>query len=350
MSFITTAVTTCPEHEVLQSDFKKFLKQTWPHKYSTIDQIADSSFVYGRQFTLPLNYYRDLKDIGKRNIIWKAEAHRLQKENIQKVLDSSGIDISDIGLIASATTTGLSVPSLEALMMNQFPFSPDTIRLPLFGLGCLAGVSGINRLNDFLLAYPKKAAILLVTELCSLTFQMDDDSEAAMAGASVFGDGSGAVLMVGKNHPKAFGSSFEIIASESVFYPDTERIMRWDMIENGFQIIFSNEIAQFIKNRVVKSIDKFLEKNKLTRESIGFYLVHPGDGNVLQALGEALSHSIDKFASSWETLKTRGNTSAASVIHVLEQSFSSDIAPHTFGLMLALGPAFSLEINLIRKC
>jgi alkylresorcinol/alkylpyrone synthase len=350
MSFIITAVTSCPEQLVQQTEIKNLLSKIWPEKSSLIEQFTDSSTVESRHFTLPLNYYRDLKDMGKRNIIWKAEALRLQTENIKKLLEESKIDIADIGLIASATTTGLAVPSLEALIMNQFPFSPNTRRLPLFGLGCLAGVAGVNRVNDYLLGHPEKAAILMVTELCSLTFQLDDDSVGNIIGTSLFGDGSGAVLMVGKDHPLAAAINFEIISTESIFYPDTERVMGWDMIENGFQIMLSNEIPALVKKQVGKNIDEFLSKNKLTSSDINYFVVHPGDPKMLEALSETLNHQKDKFALSWDSLKTRGNTSAAAVLHVLEQTIdSADIAPNTLGLMMAFGPAFSLEISLIKK-
>ncbi|MDD4974956.1 MAG: 3-oxoacyl-[acyl-carrier-protein] synthase III C-terminal domain-containing protein [Bacteriovorax sp.] len=350
MSFIIKAVTSCPEQLVPQKEIKNLLIKMWPEKSSFIEQFTESTAVESRHLTLPLNYYRDLKDMGKRNIIWKAEALRLQTENIKKLLDESKIDIADIGLIASATTTGLAVPSLEALMMNQFPFSPNTKRLPIFGLGCLAGVAGVNRVNDYLLGHPEKAAILMVTELCSLTFQFEESSIANIIGTSLFGDGSGAVLMVGEDHPLAATSNFEILSTESIFYPDTERVMGWDMVENGFQIVLSNEIPALVKDKVGKNIDEFLSKNKLTRSDINFFVAHPGGADILEALSETLNHDKDKFALSWNSLKTRGNTSAASVLHVLEQTIdTADLAPNTLGLMLAMGPAFCLEISLIKK-
>lgn len=351
MSFIVKAVTSCPEQLVEQMEIKNLMMKIWPEKSSLIEQCADSCAVDSRHFTLPLNYYLDLDDVGKRNIIWKAEALRLQKENIKKLFDESEIDIADIGLIASATSTGLAVPSLEALIMNQFPFSPNTKRLPLFGLGCLAGVAGINRVNDYLLGHPRSAAILMVTELCSLTFQFDDDSAANIVGTSLFGDASGAVLMVGKDHPKAYNSNFEIFSTESIFYPDTERVMGWGMVENGFQIVLSNEVPNLLKDYAGKNVSEFLNKNKVSRNDIHYFVVHPGEAKALDALSEILNCNKDKFALSWGSLKTRGNTSAASILHVLEQTIdSADIAPNTLGLMMAMGPAYSLEISLIKKC
>ena len=350
MSFIIKAVTSCPEELVLQSDIKNHLQKNWKEKSSAIEELIDRSSVYSRHLSLPLNYYQDLHDFGKRNIIWKAEALRLQTNNIQKILTETEIDIADIGLLASATSTGVTVPSLEAMIMNKFPFSPNTIRLPLFGLGCLAGVSGINRVHDYLSTYTTSAAILMVTELCSLTFQLGDVGVANMMSTSLFGDASGAILMVGKDHPLVKLSHFEMMASESIFYSDTERTISWDMMESGFQISVSNDLPSLVKENLVKSIDHFLHKNKLTRSDINYYIAHPGGAEFLNILGETLNYDKDKFGLSWESLKTRGNTSGAGVLHVLEQTIASaDIAPESLGIMLAMGPAFSLEMSLIKK-
>ncbi|RPJ72328.1 MAG: type III polyketide synthase, partial [Alphaproteobacteria bacterium] len=323
----------------------------WPHKASFIDQFSDSTTVNTRYLSLPLNYYQDLHDSGKRNVIWKAEACRLQKINIQKLLDETKIDINDIGLIASATTTGIAVPGLDALMMNQFPFSVHTKRLPIFGLGCLAGVAGMNRVNDYLLGHPTKAALLMVTELCSLTFQLEDESIANLIGATLFGDGAGAVLMVGVDHPLSKSASFEIMTTESIFYPDTERLMGWDMIDSGFQLVLSNDIPLLVKNQVRQSVDEFLIKNEITINDIAYYIAHPGGPKVLEALCESIEIPKSKLSLSWESLSNYGNTSAASVINVLSQTIeTSDIVPEKLGLMMAMGPAFSLELSLVRKC
>lgn len=350
MSFVVNAVTAHPEHVVNQKDVNGMLKKIWPKYSEMIEQFSRSTTVETRHLTLPLNYYQDLADMGKRNIIWKAEATRLQKQNISKILSDSKINIEDIGLIASVTTTGLTVPSLEALMMNEFPFSPNTKRLPLFGLGCLAGVAGINRVNDYLSGHKDKAGLLLVTELCSLTFQLGDESVANLIGTTLFGDGSGAVLMVGSDHPLAKKSHFEILKTESVFFPDTERMMGWDMIDSGFQLVLSNEIPILVKEKVGVCIHSFLEKNKITKKDLAFYVAHPGGPKVLDAVAETLNIESHQLGLSWQSMARYGNASAASVINVLEETMNSKVNTGELGLMMAMGPAFALELSLIKKC
>lgn len=351
MAYIVDAVCAYPENVVNQGDVRRLLKRIWPDKGELIHQFSESTAVENRHFSLPIKEYGRLGHVGDRNILWKKIALHLQKKNLHHLQERAQFEFQDIGLISSATTTGLAVPSLEALVMNHFPFSSTTKRMPLFGLGCLAGVAGMNRVNDFLHGHKDHSAILMVTELCSLTFQFKDNSIANIIGSALFGDGSAAVLMVGENHPLAEKASFEIVKNESIFYNHTERIMGWDMVENGFQIVLSNDIPRLVHDHVGKNIDEFLEKNKLVRNDLKFFIAHPGGPKVLEALTRTLGRSKEEFSLSWQSLKDRGNTSAASVVNVLEHSLKrNDILRGSYGLMMAMGPAFSLELSLVRKC
>jgi len=351
MAYIVNAVCAYPENIVRQDEVRRILKRLWPDQGQAIHRFSESTAVASRHFSLPLKEYGKLGHVGERNTLWKKVALYLQRKNLQHLHDKTNFDFSEVGLVSSATTTGLAVPSLEALIMNHFPFSSTTKRMPLFGLGCLAGVAGMNRVNDYLQGHKDKSAILMVTELCSLTFQFKDCSIQNIIGSALFGDGSAAVLMVGENHPLAEKASFEIVQNESIFYNHTERIMGWDMVEHGFQIVLSNDIPDLVHTHVGRNIDEFLEKNYLSRSDVKFFIAHPGGPKVLEALTATLGRSKEDFRLSWESLKDRGNTSAASVVNVLEHSINrTDIKKGSYGLMMAMGPAFSLELSLVKKC
>jgi alkylresorcinol/alkylpyrone synthase len=107
-------------------------------------------------------------------------------------------------------------------------------RLPIFGLGCVAGAAGIARATDYVRAYPKQVAAVLAVELCSLTLQQEDLSVANLISSGLFGDGAGAVLVAGSERES---SGPEILATRSVFYPNSEHVMGWDISEKGFRIV-----------------------------------------------------------------------------------------------------------------
>jgi len=211
--------------------------------------------------------------------------------------------------------------------------------------------SGLNRVSDYLIGHPTEAALLLVTELCSLTFQLSDSNISNLVGTALFGDGAGALLILGNEHPLRPTSPFEIIHSGSLFYPNTERIMGWDMVETGFQIVLSPDLPELVKNNVGKNVSNFLRQYGYKKEDIDFYVAHPGGPRVLEAMTETLGLSRTDVIHSWDSLAEVGNVSAVSVINVLERTMKqSDIKKGAIGVMLAMGPAFSLEMALVKKC
>ncbi|MBC7714174.1 MAG: type III polyketide synthase [Rhizobacter sp.] len=351
MSYIYIAQTTFPKNSYDQNEIKKTVTFIWPEKADIISQFFDSTCVKNRNLALPLLQYQKLGNFGERNNHWKEIALSLQQKNIESILAQVKISPEDITLVASVNSTGLCVPSLEALLMNHTALGKNTKRLPLFGLGCLGGVAGINRVNDYLFGHPKEAALVLVTELCSLTFQFQDCSLANLVGTSLFGDGAGAVLLVGNEHPLAKSAFLEIIETKSYFYPNTEHYMGWEMVETGFQIKLSSDIPNLVRKQIGKDVEKFIYECGLEKNDVTFFIAHPGGPKVLDALVEAIEGKREDFDLSWESLADHGNVSSVSVINVLEKTMKrKNIKKNEKGIMLAMGPAFSLELSLVRKC
>lgn len=349
MSAIYSVKTSFPEIYATQQEISLEISSIWPDKKKFIEQFHQSSKVSGRHLSIPLNSYKDLGDIGDRSLKWIDVALELQTKNIIALLNQAGIKASDISLITSTTVTGLSIPTLEAKLMNKIPFKPNTKRMPLFGLGCLGGVAGINRVHDYLKGHPKEAALLLATELCTLTFQFNDKSVANLVGTSLFADGAAAVLLVGDEHPLYKESQFQILNHESFFYPNTERIMGWDIVSTGFQIVLSGDVPKIVVEQVKPNMNSFLSDNKLTMSDINFLVSHPGGPKVLDQLSMISGKSSDEFKHSWNSLSEKGNMSSVSVLHVMEKTILEKRNSNEIGLMLAMGPAFCSEMSLIKK-
>lgn len=349
MSIIHSVVTSFPELYVSQSEISEEIGSIWPDKKKHVDQFHASSQVRGRHLSIPLSEYKHLGDIGERSQKWLDVALELQTNNVNNLLAKAGLRPEDISLIATTTVTGLAIPTLEARLMNKIAFKQNTKRLPIFGLGCLGGVAGINRVSDYLKGHPKEAALLLATELCSLTFQFQDKSVANLVGTSLFADGSAAVLILGDEHPLSAQGQFQVLSGESFFYPETERIMGWDIVSTGFQIVLSGDVPKIVVEHVKPNIGDFLSSNKTTLSDIGFMVSHPGGPKVLDKISEISDRSPEEFKHSWESLAEKGNMSSVSVLHVLEKTIADKKNKNELGLMLAMGPAFCSEMALIKK-
>jgi alkylresorcinol/alkylpyrone synthase len=195
-------------------------------------------------------------------------------------------------------------------------------------------------------AFPNHVAALLSVELCSLTLQKEDVSMANLISSALFGDGAAAAIVTGAetDYPGA-----EILDTRSVFYPQTEHIMGWDISERGFQIVLSPDLPQLIVDHLGHDVDAFLADHGLARKDIGRWILHTGGPKVLEATGRALELSKEEMGASWECLRKVGNLSSASVLLVLEEVFKRRRPEAgTYSLLAAMGPGFCSELVLLR--
>jgi alkylresorcinol/alkylpyrone synthase len=234
---------------------------------------------------------------------------------------------------------------------------PDIKRTPIFGIGCAGGAIGLTRAADYALAYPDHTAAILCVEICSLTMQPEDFSTANLIASGLFGDGAAAVIVRGSRttHRSSNGSSQssrpgpQILGTGSVFYPDTEEIMGWDISEAGFKIVLSPLLPDLIKGKLAGDVDAFLGRYQLRRADIGNWVIHTGGPKVLDSIQGTLELKDSDLDRSWECLRQFGNLSSASVLLVLEEVLMNDTPPPgTYGVLMAMGPGFCLEMILLK--
>lgn len=351
MGFIVSSKSAFPKYEYTQDQVVDFLASNWSEKERLVSKFSKSVCVEKRALCLKFEDIIKLSSFAERNEIWQREAFTLAKKSIELVLESTGISLSEIDLFITTSVTGFSIPSLDALLMNRMNFSRNTKRLPLFGLGCLAGVSSLNRAYDYLKSHKKGVVLITAVELCSLTFQQEDLSMENLIGTSLFGDGAGSVIMVGSEHPLAQKAKYEVVDYEAFFYKNSEDTMGWNIRDTGFKLILNKNVSELVEQNIPQNLKQLLNKANVNREDVTFSICHPGGPKVLISMQEALELSEDDFKNSWESLRDHGNLSSASVLNVLEKSIDDNLGEKNhFGVMAAMGPGFNSEITIIKSC
>jgi alkylresorcinol/alkylpyrone synthase len=289
--------------------------------------------------------YPALSGFGDANNAWIRVALEVGGEAMTSALKLAGIAADAVDTLIFTSVTGLAAPSIDARLVNRLGLSPHLKRLPLFGLGCVAGAAGIARAADCVRADPDGIAVLLSVELCSLTLQREDLSIPNLISSGLFGDGAAAAVVVGDDHP---ATGPRIVATRSVFYPDTEGVMGWDISERGFSIVLTAEVPNMVRTHLRGDIDAFLSEHGLTRADITCWISHPGGPKVLEAMEEALELPADALERAWRTLREKGNLSSTSVLLVLAEVLDDPPPPGSWGLMTAMGPGFCSELVLLR--
>jgi alkylresorcinol/alkylpyrone synthase len=355
MPVIVSTKTGFPGHYYPQNTLLTAAQTEWKKMRASIvkplEQFYTNVKVDGRYLTWPLERYKEPNTFAERNNAYIETALELAEQTICALLDQVHISSQEIDQLTIISTTGIAVPALDARLMNRIPFSRDMKRLPLFGLGCLGGAAGIARTADYLQGHREEAVILFAVELCSLTIQRDDLSMANLVASGLFGDGAAAVLMVGDEHLMAQQARAlpRVIDSRSHFFPQTEHIMGWDVTNSGFKVLLSADIAGLAQSEIRPIMEAFLGKHKLTIAGIDHWLVHPGGPRVIQALEVGLGLPDDALRLSWKSLAEAGNISSASVLQVLDKFMKrTQPKPGEYGVLMAMGPAFSAELVLLR--
>jgi alkylresorcinol/alkylpyrone synthase len=308
------------------------------------DRFGASAGVEKRRIALPLPQYGKLSGFTEANDMFIEVALTLGERAILEALDAAKVKPAEVDIVFSTTVTGLAVPTLEARLATRIGLRPDVKRVPLFGLGCVAGAAGVARMHDYLLAFPDHVSVLLAVELCSLTLQRDDDSIANLVAASLFGDGAAAV--VGKGAART-PTGPKVLATRSRIYPDTEDVMGWHIGSNGFQVKLSTEVATVAEKYLGDDVRNFLSDHNLTPADISTWVCHPGGPKVIDAVENTLDLPANALEHTRNSLRDNGNLSSVSVLDVLRANMADPPPPGSFGLMIAMGPAFCSELVLL---
>jgi len=302
--------------------------------------------VGGRHLAMPLERYEELDSFAARNDAWIAAAVELGKTALEQALQRADLRPQDLDHLYFVTVTGLSTPSVDARLVNRMGLRADLKRVPIFGLGCVAGAAGLARASDAVRAFPGQVAAILAVELCSLTLQREDLSIANIIASGLFGDGAAAALIGGGDRP---GRGPRILATRSIFYPDTERVMGWDVVDSGFKVVLSPQVPQLVRERVRSDVDAFLGAQGVKRADVRHWICHTGGPRVLEAFEDALELPRDALRRTWDSLREVGNLSSASVLFVFRDLLDSGEArPGDLGLLIAMGPGFCSELVLLR--
>lgn len=336
--------TAVPENIYDQSSVRAVVEKMFGDRVENLDRLLrvfEHLHIERRHFVRESDWYGKDHGWGAANDVFIEAALMLSIEAARKALARSEACTDDFAGIVVANTTGVMTPSLDAYLAQELGLPMSVVRLPLFGLGCAGGVSGLARAAELSRSREGAPVLFVAVEICSATFQRNDISKSNLIGTSIFADGA-AALVVGRGE-----SGPEIVDSYHRLFPQTYDIMGWDVVDSGMKVRFSRDIPAFVRARVPEVIADACASWKIAIDEIVTFIAHPGGAKVLDAFAEAVNRPAEVLAASREILRKHGNMSSATILFVLEHLLTRKLLEPGYALMSALGPGFSSDQLLL---
>lgn len=358
MGTIVAVETAVPSYTVTREEGKEVARRLFADRFRDIDRllaIFDHAEIEKRHFCVPLDWFTTPRTFKEKNEQYQHSAVELSVESAKAVLLAAGIAAKDIDAIVFVSSTGIATPSLDTRIAQILGMREDIARIPLWGLGCAGGASGLARADDYVQAHPEAIVLLVAVELCGLTFVHGDGSKSNLIGTALFSDGAASVIVVGEQRTQDSGQPFHgprIVSSKSQLWPASEDVMGWDVRDEGLSVIFSRDIPSLVRKEMDDQISQLLDANQLTRHELTQFIAHPGGAKVLQAYQQALDLPPEWLDAARLVLREYGNMSSPTVLFVLRLVMAhlrhDASANHGYGVLAALGPGFSCEQVLLR--
>lgn len=329
--------TAVPGNTVLQSDAAEVATRVFESRYSEFKRLKavfQTAGIHKRQLAQPIEWYLEPKNWPERGEAYLESATALFIESAQMALDQAELTPGDIDTIVAVSSTGIATPGLEARAFNKMGFRRDVKRVPVFGLGCAGGTSGLALATRLAQAEPGTNVLIVIVELCSLSFRFDQLTKANIVATALFGDGAAAAIVNADG-----GGDVIVEGGQEYTWPDTLNIMGWSVDQEGLGVIFDRAIPPFARQNLAPAVDSMLGSLHMSRSDIERFAFHPGGQKVVAAIETAMELGQGTLNVEREVLHDYGNMSAPTVFFVLERLIKQGLPKRT--LISALGPGFT---------
>lgn len=323
-----------PQEEVARRALEIFSPRV--KGYARLAQVFTTSGIRCRQSVQPIEWFLEPRGWPERTEAYLAGAVELFARAAEAALDEAGLSGADVDAIVTISSTGVATPSLEARAMARLGFRPEVQRVPVFGLGCAGGATGLGIAARLAAAQPGAVVLLVCVELCTLSFRMDAPDKADVVAAALFGDGAAACVL--RSGEDGFA---RIEAGAEHTWPATLDIMGWRVDPMGLGVIFAQSIPAFARDKLRPAVDSMLARQGLAAGDVDRFVCHPGGMKVIEALEHALERGQGTLDHEREVLAEHGNMSSPTVLHVLDRARRAGLPRRS--VVVALGPGFTVS-------
>jgi alkylresorcinol/alkylpyrone synthase len=340
---LLSLATSVPPYAVEQHEAKAIGRRAFGGKaalFERLSSVFDNAAIARRHLVASPEWYEEPHGWAERNAVYLKAAESLFEQAARAAIDQAGVLPSQIDGVITVSTTGIATPSLEARVGPRLGLRDNVRRVPVFGLGCAGGVSGLALASRLAASEPGTNWLFVTVETCSISIRLDSDDPAAVVATALFGDGAAAAVVASGDTGLA-----QIRGSAEKMWPDTLGIMGWQVEDPGLGVLFDRAIPPFISGNLAEAVDAMCAQLRIAREDIDRFCCHPGGVKVIDAIEAALELNQGELNLEREVLRDFGNMSAPTVLFVLERLLGRGLPDKA--MMTAFGPGFTCSSLLL---
>ena len=341
---LVSLATSVPAHTFLQKDVLAAAWDIFGSRFPDYERFASiytNTGIIKRHGVKPFDWYLTPRGWPERTEAFLEGAEALFIEVAGKALASAGIRAADVDTVVTVCSTGIATPSLDARVHRRMGFRSDVSRVPVFGLGCAGGASGLSIASRLAQARPGTNVLLVTIELCSLALRLDELTKANIIATSLFGDGAAAIVLRAGD-----GGETQIESTGEHLWPDTLDVMGWSVDPLGFGVILRRTVPEFVSYELKPALEQILSRMRLSLADIGRFICHPGGAKVINAIETALALDQGTLDHEREVIADYGNMSAPTVLFILQRALAKGLPARS--LLTALGPGFTASCVALR--
>jgi alkylresorcinol/alkylpyrone synthase len=342
---LVSLATSVPPYTFLQKDVQAAAWDILGSRFPDFERFASiftNTGIIRRYGVKPFDWYLTPRGWPERTQAFLEGAEALYVDVAEKALAGAGLRAADVDTVVTVCSTGIATPSLDARVARRMGFRPDVARVPVFGLGCAGGVSGISIASRLARAQPGTNVLMVTVELCSLAVRLDELTKANVIATSLFGDGAAAIVLRAGD-----GGDTLVESAGEHLWPDTLGVMGWSVDPLGFGVVLRRTIPDFVTTELKPAVIRILTRMQLSLADIGRFICHPGGAKVINAIETALALDQGTLDHERRVIADYGNMSAPTVLFILERALAKGLPARS--LLTALGPGFTASCVSLRR-
>ncbi|MBM75102.1 MAG: type III polyketide synthase [Proteobacteria bacterium] len=344
---ILSVGTSLPQNRYTQKEILELFHVENP----IVRRIFQASHIEGRHLYLPEPDENGVPNESQSQLLSKHRkgAMELGRAAVEKALDRSGLKASEIDMLCCISSSGFMLPGLTAMFVRHFGFRTDCHRMDLLGMGCNAGLNGLNPVTAWARANPGKTAMMVCCEINSALYVFDNKVGTGVVN-SLFGDGCAAVVIRAQVQDSPLLLP-EILFFSSHLIPETWRAMsyHWSEEHGKFYFNLDRDVPYVLGAHADQPIAKLLAPFGLQIRDVSHWIVHSGGKKVLDALKYTLGITAHDIRHTVSLLRDCGNLGSGSFLFAYERLLKEGkVKAGDYGVMMTMGPGSTIETALLK--